>query len=239
MAILGGAGDFFSEPTDYSRPSEAELGELDDIASWYADFGLGGFGSLVSEEDSPAPQPADRPRSTSSYGRNGGGSSSSKPPHGRAQGGGKRRSSRGTATTSSGQQRRSHVAMNAPIPVIVEHSATSPKGSVSVPVRQITPKEMGFQPLMAEAQPKRFLFAGGGGGKTLNHIGLAIDSTRRPSVDSMSSLPQSPMLDLVVSRDVEGNEYVVPMGFNLGHDLGDFLKWESENVFAMGYGEGC
>jgi hypothetical protein len=25
---------------------------------------------------------------------------------------------------------------------------------------------------------------------------------------------------------------VVPMGFNLGHDLGDFLKWENERVAA-------
>lgn len=53
---------------------------------------------------------------------------------------------------------------------------------------------------------------------------------------SAASLPQSPMLDIVVGQDVGGNEFVVPpMGFNLGHDLGDFLKWEADNVFAAGY----
>lgn len=53
---------------------------------------------------------------------------------------------------------------------------------------------------------------------------------------SAASLPQSPMLDIVVGQDAGGNEYVVPpMGFNLGHDLGDFLKWEADNVFAAGY----
>ena len=36
------------------------------------------------------------------------------------------------------------------------------------------------------------------------------------------------MMDLVVSHDVEGNEYMVPMGFNLSHDLGDFLTWNAE-----------
>ncbi|CAP62189.1 uncharacterized protein PODANS_5_12750 [Podospora anserina S mat+] len=41
-------------------------------------------------------------------------------------------------------------------------------------------------------------------------------------MSSIQSLPQSPMLDLVVSYDVDGNEYVVSMGFNLGHNLGNF-----------------
>ncbi|KAM7207087.1 hypothetical protein V8F33_000186 [Rhypophila sp. PSN 637] len=258
MAILGGAGDFFSEPTDYSRPSEAELDELEDIASWFAGFGLGGPGALVTEEDSPLPEPADRPRSVSTYKNSRTGHRSS----------GKRRSSRISPRISSSQQQRqemqerrpsaanilatnSRLSVEAPIPVIVEPRPTTPKPSnprnssigspdpsstASTP-RQISPKEMGFQPLMAEAQPRR---NNGGGAssapRTLNHIGLAIDSTRRPSVDSVHSLPQSPMLDLVVSRDVEGNEYVVPMGFNLGHDLGDFLKWEADNVYAPGYG---
>ncbi|TLD33650.1 hypothetical protein PspLS_01388 [Pyricularia sp. CBS 133598] len=52
---------------------------------------------------------------------------------------------------------------------------------------------------------------------------------------SVGSMPQSPMLDLVVSRAVTGEDYVVPMGYNLGHDLGDFLKWEAENVSFSGF----
>ncbi len=55
----------------------------------------------------------------------------------------------------------------------------------------------------------------------------------------MHSLLQSPMLELVVSKDVEGKEYVVPMGFNLGHDLGDYLRWENEFVFEGGYSAQC
>ena len=39
------------------------------------------------------------------------------------------------------------------------------------------------------------------------------------------SLPPSPMLDL--SADGEAK---VPMGYNLGHDLEDFLRWEMEHV---------
>ncbi|KAI2472553.1 hypothetical protein F4781DRAFT_342841 [Annulohypoxylon bovei var. microspora] len=51
--------------------------------------------------------------------------------------------------------------------------------------------------------------------------------------ESYASLPQSPMLDLRVIRGPEGDDMdVVPMGYNLGHDLGDFLKWEAEHAYA-------
>ncbi len=43
------------------------------------------------------------------------------------------------------------------------------------------------------------------------------------------SLPPSPMLDLVAAGICKDNE-VIPMGFNLGHDLGDFLRWETDHV---------
>ncbi|EXK76104.1 hypothetical protein FOQG_19136 [Fusarium oxysporum f. sp. raphani 54005] len=40
------------------------------------------------------------------------------------------------------------------------------------------------------------------------------------------------MMELVVHMDdVEGGiSDTVPMGYNLGHDLGDFLKWQAENM---------
>jgi hypothetical protein len=46
------------------------------------------------------------------------------------------------------------------------------------------------------------------------------------------SLPPSPMLDLVVGSPSKDNE-VIPMGFNLGHDLGDFLRWETNHVQTL------
>ena len=53
--------------------------------------------------------------------------------------------------------------------------------------------------------------------------------------EGVDSLPQSPMLDLVMTTAVDGSKEFVPMGYNLGHDLGDFLKWESENVYATAF----
>ena len=57
-----------------------------------------------------------------------------------------------------------------------------------------------------------------------------IDTQRRESLTE--SLPPSPMLDLVVPSQSKDNE-VIPMGFNLGHDLGDFLNWEAHNVQTL------
>ncbi|KAF4447441.1 hypothetical protein F53441_9052 [Fusarium austroafricanum] len=61
---------------------------------------------------------------------------------------------------------------------------------------------------------------------------------KRPSSHSSDeSLPPSPMMPLVVHMgDGEADTPdTVPMGYNLGHDLGDFLKWEAENVYASGF----
>ena len=42
------------------------------------------------------------------------------------------------------------------------------------------------------------------------------------------------MLDLVVlSQSGKDEEVPIPMGFNLGHDLGDFLNWEARHVQSV------
>ncbi|KAF5705806.1 hypothetical protein FMUND_11908 [Fusarium mundagurra] len=53
---------------------------------------------------------------------------------------------------------------------------------------------------------------------------------KRPSFHSSDeSLPPSPMLPLMVDDETALSEKV-PMGYNLGHDLGDFLRWQEENI---------
>jgi hypothetical protein len=51
--------------------------------------------------------------------------------------------------------------------------------------------------------------------------------------DSTGSLSQSPMVDLVFVGEGDEAE-LVPMGYNLGHDLGDFLRWENQTMFSYG-----
>ncbi|KAG7403679.1 hypothetical protein Forpe1208_v016115 [Fusarium oxysporum f. sp. rapae] len=53
---------------------------------------------------------------------------------------------------------------------------------------------------------------------------------KRPSFHSSDeSLPPSPMMPLMVDDETALSDKV-PMGYNLGHDLGDFLKWQEENI---------
>ncbi|KAJ4401876.1 hypothetical protein N0V85_005425 [Neurospora sp. IMI 360204] len=46
ISIGSGIGDFDSDPLDYSRPSDAELNERDDIIAWFSGFGFDGYGAL-------------------------------------------------------------------------------------------------------------------------------------------------------------------------------------------------
>lgn len=50
-------------------------------------------------------------------------------------------------------------------------------------------------------------------------------------VSSVPSMPPSPMMDFkLLQLGTDGTLDSVPMGFNLGHDLGDFLNWETYHV---------
>ncbi|EGU72727.1 hypothetical protein FOXB_16764, partial [Fusarium oxysporum f. sp. conglutinans Fo5176] len=49
---------------------------------------------------------------------------------------------------------------------------------------------------------------------------------------SDESLPPSPMMPLMVDDESPLSDRV-PMGYNLGHDLGDFLKWQEENIVVI------
>ncbi|KAI5467545.1 hypothetical protein BGZ63DRAFT_419243 [Mariannaea sp. PMI_226] len=53
--------------------------------------------------------------------------------------------------------------------------------------------------------------------------------------NSIDSGPPSPMLPLIISPGSADGDDPVPMGYNLNHDLGEFLRWEAENVYATGY----
>jgi hypothetical protein len=234
MAILGGAGDFFSEPTDYSRPSDEELDELEKLASWYGEFGFDGAGSLVGPSEPHTPTQSWTPVLPRTPVLS--------PP---------------SPTSTPGSSPRTVVGTRSPgirrIDPPAAKDSESGFNSFSLgdsiagrffPSPSLAPAGPGYSRHRRSAssttfgqppqKPKQLTHSASF--ESRNHAGLAIDSTRRPSIDSIQSLPQSPMMDLVVSHDVEGNEYMVPMGFNLSHDLGDFLNWHTEHISGAGFG---
>ncbi|OLN81726.1 hypothetical protein CCHL11_06892 [Colletotrichum chlorophyti] len=169
MAILGGAGDLFSDPVDISQRSEAE--EVEDIAEWFESFGFQNHGRLISKS-SPTPRSA-RYRA---------------------------------ATVGSCPKAIDH---DLPIPVGTEH----PNGFWNE----------------GEVDASKFL----SDGCSIRRWTMGGTHPRRHNRGSVESLPPSPMMDLVMVRGCDGEPEMVPMGYNLGHDLGDFLQWETENVYAF------
>ena len=132
-----------------------------------------------------------------------------------------------TAATETAEH--SPVTPNLPIPVESEYPSgfwNEPAGddrSPSTTIRSRRKKfaasgELGLRRWTGEGHPKRYV--------------------SRASVDS---LPDSPMLDLIVDEAADdssaaaGAAFTVPMGYNLGHDLGDFLKWEAQHAYAGGF----
>ncbi|KAK4167274.1 hypothetical protein QBC43DRAFT_10106 [Cladorrhinum sp. PSN259] len=225
MAIIGGAGDFFSEPTDYSRPSEADLDDLDEIYTWFRGFGFESAGGLVTARQRsimkvvsspPPPRTPGLSPSTSSI------SSGGSPP----------------APAAPQRSPGMMIRIDPPSPP----TRTEPDHLDSLAGRVLAPPP-------AHKTHRRSVSSGTfnmGQGQPFDSINsknvknLAIDSVksqqqlRRPSTDSMTSLPQSPMMELVLTHDIHGEEVPVPMGCNMSHDARDFLFWHTEHVISYG-----
>lgn len=238
MAIIGGAGDFFSEPTDYSRPSEAELDDLDEIYTWFESFGFESVGGLVTARQRPTTKtltakPTSPPRTP-----------------GLAPGSG------------PGPMKSPGVVVRIDPPPTEPAFSSGPGAGLedSIAGRVLAPPPSTYKKghrrsvssgtfsIAGESQPSDQPAPTNNDNNTninnKNHKNLAIDSVasqqqlRRPSTDSMMSLPQSPMMELVLTHDIHGEEVPVPMGCNMSHDARDFLFWHTENVISYGSSTG-
>ncbi|POS75685.1 hypothetical protein DHEL01_v205920 [Diaporthe helianthi] len=249
MAILGGAGDFFSDPSDFcARDAEEEL--VDELCDWLEGFGLptDAMGALVkTEEKAPTMRPI-MPYSqahVSVVNPPGSGSrsfhdpsrdhsinhivnGSSSPCSG---------SARSSGEVSEGVQEMLQV-QSMPIPIDSEHPSGFWNTRPLDAARFYTGG--GIKRWTLEGHPKRYQGPGVDVDKAdkPQHGGAepspeGVEGERVKLREGVDSLPQSPMLDLVMTTGVDGSKEYVPMGYNLGHDLGDFLKWESENVYAF------
>lgn len=252
MAILGGAGDFFSDPSDFcARDAEEDL--VDDLCDWLEGFGLpsDALGALTkSEEKPPAMLPVMpyAPAHVSAISPPGSGSRSfHDPSHNHSINrivNGSISSSCSDSARSSGEVSEEVQEMlqsqSMPIPIQSEHPSgfwnTRPFDAARFytggPIKRWT----------LEGHPKRYQ----GPGIDVDKANMLQRGSPKPSPEGVDgkrvklrsgvdSLPQSPMLDLVMTTAVDGSKEFVPMGYNLGHDLGDFLKWESENVYATAF----
>lgn len=192
MAILGGAGDLFSESDDEIRRQEEK--EIADITDWFDSWHFEGTGKLVdSNYEAPSP-----------------------------------------TSTFSGDE-----IPDLSYSEIESDSAHSPQRRPRDGWRKSrasTSPQLDYNLTKGRKQASPHYFADG---RAAADSAWAKDSEQKQVVvkrHSANSLPPSPMLDLRVIRSDNGDDLdVVPMGYNLGHDLGDFLKWEAEHAYAGGF----
>ncbi|KAK8061550.1 hypothetical protein PG994_007916 [Apiospora phragmitis] len=185
MAILGGAGDWFSDSEDTIRQREAE--ELDELMDWWDEWHFENTGGLVKKEmesSSPTSTESDEEYSEFSY---------------------------------SDIERDNPYSPHHRWQRTVQKAAASGRSlELSLPPRAAS---HGFW------DENEKLYNGGGIQRWTTDGG-------KPERESLLSMPQSPMLDFAVVTSDNGDVDFVPMGYNLGHDLGDFLKWEAEHVYS-------
>jgi hypothetical protein len=200
MAIIGGAGDYFTD-SDYTiRQREAE--EVEAICDWWQQWGFDNPGGLVTSASEEPSSPstisgestldgdrlyqeigADNPYSTHHDWRH---------------------------------LRRTQTPSEAPEAVVsTRHSGALGLSDCNLRLSVHSDK------MYNSSSIKKWNADG--------HVERILDRGR---VGSLGSLPPSPMLDLQVITSDNGDVDYVPMGYNLSHDLGDFLSWEAENVYS-------
>lgn len=251
MAILGGAGDFFSDPSDFcARDAEEEL--VDDLCDWLEGFGLpsGALGALVKSEEKPPTVSSVMPYAPAHVSAISPPGSSGRSFHDPSRNHSINHIVNGSISSScSGSARSSGevsegvqemLVQSMPIPINSEHPSGFWNTRPFDAARFYTGG--GIKRWTLEGHPKRYQ----GPGIDVDKANTLQRGSPKPSPEGVEggrvklregvdSLPQSPMLDLVMTTGVDGSKEYVPMGYNLGHDLGDFLKWESENVYATAF----
>ncbi|KAL1892589.1 hypothetical protein Cpir12675_004477 [Ceratocystis pirilliformis] len=243
MAILG-AGDWFSDLTSNDITSPVcEVGDVDDLADWFYGLNLPDCPEPSANDDAPpmmppaitevAPADADcppPPYSASEYDAAGGKSA-------------RLYSALGKDPSEFNSEYHSDASPPPSLSSTPRSSDDIPRSSACIFPPAPTPRCQPSPYDGAPWSPPRHQ-------KYSHQINLSVDSARnvrRPSAtggypspprqlcmmasnESLVSLPQSPMPPIAKSPADEAD--FIPMGYNLGHDLGDFLRWEAQHVYA-------
>jgi hypothetical protein len=181
MAILGGAGDYFSGSEHNARQQEAE--EIEALRDWWGEWHFDSSGSLVSHEDElPSP-----------------------------------------ISTFSSDDRAEYLysQIGKDNPYSAHHKWSNR--------RRHAGKQGRILDLKLSKQGDKLY--NGGGIEKWSANGHPDSFMKR---ESLNSMPPSPMLDLQIVRSDNGDVDYVPMGYNMSHDAGDFLRWEAEHVYSDG-----
>lgn len=249
MAILGGAGDLFSDPDNFlSRDAQEEM--VDDLCDWFEDLGFSNqsLGALATKEaDSSTSTNPTTPllhmQATVTSTPDSANRAFYDPSRTEQENSPSLCRDSATSDGLPDDVQEMVQFQSMPIPISSEHPSGFWNTRPFDASRFFTGSGCVIKRWTLEGHPKRYQGPGIDVNKanvlprSNSDLGGSPKRGRRESVvrASVDSLPQSPMLDLRMTTAVDGSKEFVPMGYNLGHDLGDFLKWESEHVYASGF----
>ncbi|KAK0118034.1 hypothetical protein ONS95_012344 [Cadophora gregata] len=216
MAIAGTIelDQYFGDQRDDAQ-WESDEAEIDDLINWWNSFGLGGYGRMegeedVREKDGPASLP--NPVTVSAVNKE---HREQKVPE-------KEVLDRGHS--SYHQARTWRTWTDTPPPPIPRPRISSARPrpiNWKSHTELIDTSKIPLNTSLTQPRPPQ-----------ISRLTIPPEPPRRPSLaESLLSLPPSPMQNLVVSNTPgKDDDMPIPMGFNLGHDLGDFLSWEARHV---------
>ena len=221
MAIIGGAGEW-----DNIYDEDADIDIANDLAAWFGGFGFEGYGRMVTEPTMPNPIATDGSYSPVSLPLS---------------------SSSSTSSRDDDEDEDELGSDDCPDDPCYPSGPDSMLFTVpfSMPHEPAMPFSLTNEPAVSVFASPRFwtaradrLYSPAVGMKRWTTVSAAtsaatvVPSPSRRRRDSGESLPQSPMMPLNHHQQSMDVGDVVPMGYNLGHDLGDFLKWEAEQMYA-------
>lgn len=256
MAISGGAGDYFMTGTIDHEELANEEKEIDGIVEWWKGFGFKGYGRMVGEKEwgSGGRKVS---RGSGTIGRAEGERRRRRQLNGISWLGFERGKTEGILAKAAiramnelapqrlgdvdilEDRRRSGLPerLLAAAPLTETQDSELPRSMQSVRDRRKRDKVLGRKIASLKGKERATYFATSNSLKQKPHNpksrlpaflqNLEIEAAN--SMESEDSLPTSPMEDLTSVAEGTG-EPPIPMGFNLDHDLKDFLSWERSHV---------
>lgn len=225
VAISSGAGSALQEGGGFRLTTFPEI-DMDEFEAWWTSFGIGIGRFIGAEEGESSRKRLARMKSRSTMRKNVG------PADGGLLVDGEtlvRQWEQARLNESAGkkaQRGRTHMSQESGVIGNFKwgNNSLPPSlriGHIATPVR--------------EAAYRRANWGGIERGSEIDRLGLQAEALNilpawpeDDDLDSDSSGPPSPMLEFVPKPGREST--AVPMGFNLNHDIGDYLKWENANV---------
>jgi hypothetical protein len=232
IAILGGVGDYYTGGPDFwPTGGLSDEEESDHLATWFADFGFESPGRLLGREDETAASGGIWPGSSPSI-------CQYNPPS-PVPTLGEGFDDDGFDDLYDDEEDKDKedddeyylyedevlADVDLPIPIVSEYPTGFWNESGAVDTSRFVTDGCGIKRWTVGGHPKPYTRAS-------SSPRLSPQSHKEKAQLPTTSITTTTTTSPAAANKADGDGDVVLMGYNLGYDLGDFLRWEAEHVYA-------